>query len=123
MSVYAEAVNRLREIEQAIQDELEGTMAEDLSPMQACVLAELRKRNGQKASALAASIGRPATSFTPILDSLERQNLLARRPDPDDRRAIQVWLTDIGARACGAIVPALERVEKRFATEPAWVVG
>lgn len=50
---------------------------------------------------LARTLGVDRTVMTYLLDELEGAGLVARRPDPTDRRARQVLLTDTGrARLC-----------------------
>jgi DNA-binding MarR family transcriptional regulator len=58
------------------------------------ILRALYERDGQHASELARAVGRAATSFTPNLDKLEEKNLVERRPDPTDRRAVHIYLTE-----------------------------
>lgn len=65
------------------------------------VLAEAE--NGTRGSqlALAQSLGVDRTVMTYLLDDMERAGLVERRPDPADRRARQVVLTEHGrARLC-----------------------
>src|SRR5690349_5898059 len=52
------------------------------------------QQDEQRAGDLAQAIGRPTTSFTPILDGLERKGFIARRADPRDRRAVRIYLTE-----------------------------
>jgi len=47
-------------------------------------------------SQLANAVGRPVTSFTPILDHIEAQKLIKRFPHPSDRRAVIINLTEQG---------------------------
>ncbi len=58
------------------------------------ILRALYEQDGQHASELARAVGRAATSFTPILDKLQHKDLIQRRPDPADRRAVRIFLTD-----------------------------
>lgn len=58
------------------------------------ILRALYERDGQHASELARAVGRAATSFTPNLDKLQEKGLIERRPDPTDRRAVHIYLTD-----------------------------
>ncbi len=60
------------------------------------ILRALYEHDGQHASELAHALGRLPTSFTPILDKLEQKELIERRPDPADRRAIHIYLTAKG---------------------------
>ena len=45
---------------------------------------------------------RSSGGMTQILDRLERAGLVARAPDPDDRRKVLVELTDEGLRTADA---------------------
>ncbi|MEV4096243.1 MarR family winged helix-turn-helix transcriptional regulator [Streptosporangium saharense] len=49
--------------------------------------------------AIAHKAGLDKSTLTPVLDQLERQELIERRPDPADRRARVVTMTDAGRRA------------------------
>ncbi|HVU12753.1 MAG TPA: MarR family transcriptional regulator [Phototrophicaceae bacterium] len=62
------------------------------------ILRALYERDGQHASELARAVGRAATSFTPNLDKLQQKNYIERRPDPTDRRAVHIYLTDLAER-------------------------
>lgn len=57
------------------------------------ILRALYEQDGQHASELANAVGRAATSFTPNLDKLQDKDLIERRPDPSDRRAVRIFLT------------------------------
>jgi DNA-binding MarR family transcriptional regulator len=48
-------------------------------------------------------------SVTYLVDSLERDNLVARRPHPTDRRVTWVELTPAGIEVCEELVPAMAR--------------
>ena len=48
-------------------------------------------------------------SITYLVDSLERDNLVARRPHPTDRRVTWVELTPDGITTCETLVPAMAR--------------
>jgi DNA-binding MarR family transcriptional regulator len=63
------------------------------------ILRALYDQDGQHASELARAVGRAATSFTPILDKLQQKGLIERRPDPADRRAVRIYLTDKGQKS------------------------
>jgi DNA-binding MarR family transcriptional regulator len=44
-------------------------------------------------------------SITSLLDTLERRGLVARRPDPDDRRRLLISLTGEGRQVVDAFLP------------------
>ena len=48
-------------------------------------------------------------SVTYLVDSLERDGLVARRPHPTDRRVTWVELTPEGIKTCETLVPAMAR--------------
>ena len=60
------------------------------------ILRALYEQDGQHASELANAVGRAATSFTPNLDKLQDKDLIERKPDPGDRRAVRIFLTEKG---------------------------
>jgi DNA-binding MarR family transcriptional regulator len=60
------------------------------------VLAALASEDGRKPGALAAWLSANGSSMTDLLDQLEEQELIQRRADPDDRRALRVYLTAKG---------------------------
>jgi MarR family transcriptional regulator, organic hydroperoxide resistance regulator len=75
------------------------------------ILRALYERNGQHASELARAVGRAATSFTPNLDKLQQKALIERRPDPTDRRAVHIYLTDQAEKYREDVVKSAERVD------------
>jgi DNA-binding MarR family transcriptional regulator len=54
-------------------------------------------------------------AMTARLDRLERAGLIRRRPDPNDRRAIRVELTENGSKAWGAAVDVQAAKERSIA--------
>jgi len=58
---------------------------------------------------------RPST-FTGVLDRLERRGLVARRAYPSDRRSILVDLTPAGSAAAARVVGAFADLERRIGT-------
>ena len=85
-----------------------------LSPLEWYVLRVLYEKDGQHASELAQAVGRAATSFTPNLDNLEKKGLIERRPDPCDRRAVHIHLTEAG-RACREdVIASAEEVDAKL---------
>lgn len=88
-----------------------------ISIFQMLTLNELYKQDGQRASDLAAAVGRAATSFTPLLDALQAAGLICRKPHKKDRRSVQMWLTDEGKALRKDIVGHMDVVEARIAKE------
>lgn len=82
------------------------------------VLSRLRigTENGRSSPGeLAAELELSSGAMTTRLDRLEEAGLVRRLPDPDDRRAVIVELTDEGRRAWDATVEVQARREAFFA--------
>jgi MarR family transcriptional regulator, organic hydroperoxide resistance regulator len=76
------------------------------------ILRALLEEDSRHASELARSVGRAATSFTPILDKLQEKGLIERKADPSDRRAVRITLTDKARQQKRAITEVANRIEK-----------
>ena len=75
------------------------------------ILRALYEQDGQHASELAHAVGRAATSFTPNLDKLQNKGLIERRPDPSDRRAVHIHLTEKGRRYEADVVRSADEID------------
>jgi DNA-binding MarR family transcriptional regulator len=71
---------------------------------------------GGPASQLAAAgrLGIDRTTMVAFLDTLEDRGLVARRPDPDDRRRNVVVLTETGRTVLRDATRASDEAERRF---------
>jgi DNA-binding MarR family transcriptional regulator len=63
---------------------------------------------------LVAATGQKPSTLTGILDRLERRDLVARRPNPADRRSVVVELTPAGRAAGERVAVAFAHVEARL---------
>lgn len=79
------------------------------------ILRALYEEDGQHASELARAVGRAATSFTPNLDKLQDKGLIERRPDPNDRRAVHIYLTAAGKECKDSVIDAARQIDERIA--------
>jgi DNA-binding MarR family transcriptional regulator len=68
----------------------------DLTPSQARALRVLERHGVMRPSELSEHLHIAARSATEVIDDLEAKGLLARHPDPDDRRATRLELTARG---------------------------
>lgn len=70
---------------------------------------------------LSAALGVTARNVTTIVDGLEREGLIVRRPDPTDRRAIRLELTPKGREHIAEVHAVRREIEERFfaALDPA----
>ena len=75
----------------------------DINPSQLRALRVLMRRGGMRLSQLSDHLHIAARSATEVVDALETRALVERRPDPDDRRATLVTLTEHGTSVLDAI--------------------
>ncbi|MFK4762247.1 MarR family winged helix-turn-helix transcriptional regulator [Microbacterium sp. ZW T5_45] len=86
---------------------LRRTRAVDaMSDAQLAVLMTLRLHGRRTISALAERERVAAPSMTSLINGLEEQGLVTRTPDDEDRRRVQVDITDAGA---GIVERTIER--------------
>ncbi len=82
---------------------------------QYAVLRLLDLEKGRRLTSLSKRLLRSKSSITRIVDQLERDELVRRAPDPDDRRAQRVYLTPAGAARYAQAHVAHERsLQQRF---------
>lgn len=70
-------------------------------PAHSAVFAHIDVESGTRLSTLAARANITPQAMGELVDDLERLDYIVRRPDPDDRRAKRIILTERG-RACVA---------------------
>lgn len=94
-------------------DQIYGQVVEPLglTVIEWYILRALFEQDGQHASELARAVGRAATSFTPILDKLQGKDLIERRPDPADRRAVRIYLTDKAQKSRSKVEDSAKQVD------------
>ena len=73
-----------------------GTLG--LEPRHYALLRAVRGRDGQSQQAVADRLQIPPSTMVALVDHLERQGWLERRPDPTDRRTRQLHLTRRGGQ-------------------------
>ena len=66
------------------------------------------------ARALAEATAQHPSTLTGVLDRLERRGLVARRPNPADRRSTLIEPTAAGAAAVGRVTAAFAALEARL---------
>jgi DNA-binding MarR family transcriptional regulator len=87
----------------------------ELTVIEWYILRALYENDGQHASELARAVGRAATSFTPNLDKLQDKNLVERRADPADRRAVRIYLTDKAMTIRKSVLDSVKKLDDRIA--------
>jgi DNA-binding MarR family transcriptional regulator len=95
----------------AVNDEMSGC---GLSMARTKVLMRLREQGPTRQSVLAADFGLSPHSITDVVDALEQQGLAERRPDPTDRRAKLVAITEAGEACLGVASASRERLLKQI---------
>ncbi|AGL02787.1 MarR family winged helix-turn-helix transcriptional regulator [Desulfoscipio gibsoniae] len=68
----------------------------NLTPPQFSVLAFLWKNDGQSQIQLGTALEMDRTTTSGIIDRMENQGLVIRRPNPEDRRVFMIYLTEAG---------------------------
>lgn len=81
----------------------------DLSPHQARALRVVHRHESARMGTIAAHLRVAPRSVTDVLDGLEERGLVRRVPDPQDRRATCVELTDAGHALIAEMDVARER--------------
>ena len=78
------------------------------------LLARLARRDGLTQAELAEMLDIQPISLTRLVDRLDEQGLVERRPHPSDRRANQVFLTPAGRGAFEAFTPLANTMAERI---------
>jgi DNA-binding MarR family transcriptional regulator len=84
-----------------------------VTPEEWVLLNRLWARDGQRPAELAESTIRDRSTVTRLLDGMVSKGLVRRETDPDDRRAIQTWLTPEGIALKKQLIPVAEGLLKR----------
>jgi DNA-binding MarR family transcriptional regulator len=76
---------------------------QDLTPPQLWALQNIEGAGSLKVSPLAACLGLSMGATSTLVDRLVARDLVTRRQDPEDRRAVFVSITEKGAQAVGMV--------------------
>lgn len=106
--MYFGVLNEIGIIEQLSRTLLEARLPDGLIAPHFTVLNHLiRVHDGRTPLELARAFQVPKTSMSHTLAGLERHELVEMRPNPDDRRSKQVWLTEQGRAVREGTIAAL----------------
>jgi DNA-binding MarR family transcriptional regulator len=86
----------------------------DITPSQSRALNVLIRHGTMRPSELSEHLRIAPRSTTEVVDGLQERGLVQRRPDPGDRRATLVALTEQGADLSKAIQAARDADAERF---------
>ncbi len=94
----------LRSVARRLRDTSQETLTPwDITPSQLRALRVLRRFGKMRLSKLSDHLHIAPRSTTEVVDALETRGLMQRQPDPGDRRATLVELTEHGASILDAI--------------------
>ena len=83
----------------------ERNTIDDLTWSQFAVLEALYHLGPMTQGEISAKVLKSGSNMTTVIDNLERDSLVRRERDADDRRVIHVHLTDEGSRKIEAVLP------------------
>jgi len=90
-----------------------GRAGHEITPEEWGLLNRLWERDGQRQAELADATIRDRTTVTRLLDGMVEKGLVRRETDPDDRRAVQTWLTPEGRALRRELIPLTEDLLRR----------
>ena len=98
----------LKQAHSLLIDHLEPTLAASgFTFTQWVVLMHLREGLAINATVLCAQLRHDSGALTRVLDQLEARGLVRRERSREDRRSVDLRLTDLGCRTIEALVPAV----------------
>jgi DNA-binding MarR family transcriptional regulator len=106
-----DVARRLRRSMMRLTRTLRQYDTDDLTPTLASSLFTIAREGPLTLGELARSERMTNPSITAVVEKLTRQDLIERRPDPDDRRVVRVAVTTTGRR----------RVDARRTQRTAWL--
>jgi DNA-binding MarR family transcriptional regulator len=91
------------------------SLTENLSTQRLRILGSLRERGPRIMSDLKTELGVTATNITALVDALEQDGLVVRRPHPSDRRATIIELAPGSCELASECTAYKDRVAELFA--------
>jgi DNA-binding MarR family transcriptional regulator len=82
----------------------------ELKPAYIGTLMSLWNEDGLKLIELGRRAGLEPSTMTGLIDRMERDDLVKRVPDPDDRRVLKIFLTDAGRTIEDTMARAVDHV-------------
>lgn len=98
----------------ALRQALAATGAAQIRPSYLGVLIVLWQEDGLQSAALGRRAGLEPSSMTGILDRMERDRLIERVADPEDRRAQRIFLTESGREYEAPVGCAVSRMLEKL---------
>ena len=94
----------------ALKKEFASSGVEQVKPAYLGVLMSLWQEDGLKVIELGKKAGLEPSTMTGLLDRMERDQLVARGTDPNDRRVLRINLTKAGRQVRDPVLKVVERV-------------
>lgn len=88
-----------------------------VTPAQGLILIFLLEEDALKSTVLGERAGLDSATLTGIIDRLERRDLVRRRKNPSDRRAIRICLSDRGAQIAKEIYTETKTANQAFLSD------
>ncbi|AZV50152.1 MULTISPECIES: MarR family transcriptional regulator [Bacillus] len=105
----------LQALFQKIQPEMLDSMEKQgITPAQLFVLASLKKNGSLKISEIAERMEVKPSAVTLMADRLEQKNLIVRKHNTQDRRVINISLTDEGDRKFEDVLAGRKAIMARY---------
>lgn len=97
-----------------LQRWIEAETAGGMSSAQSGVLFHLGRNDGALIGEVAAALNAAPSAMTGLIDRMARAGLVERRPDPDDRRAQRLYITEAGRAARETARAGLDAINARL---------
>jgi len=94
----------------ALKKEFASSGVGQVKPAYLGVLMSLWQEDGLKVIELGKKAGLEPSTMTGLLDRMERDELLARAPDANDRRVLRIYLTKAGRQVREPVLKVVDRV-------------
>jgi DNA-binding MarR family transcriptional regulator len=94
----------------ALKKEFASSGVGQVKPAYLCVLMSLWRADGLKVIELSKKAGLEPSTMTGLLDRMERDELVARAADLNDRRVLRINLTKTGRQVRDPVLKVVERV-------------
>ena len=102
--------NTAKTLEKALDAELLSTYG--LSSSQWKIIAALAIHSGLNQKELADFLSLDASSLVPVIDKMEQNQFLIRKPNPKDRRHNRIFITKKSESAINSIVDAILKLRR-----------
>jgi DNA-binding MarR family transcriptional regulator len=85
-----------------------------MEPREFALLRAIEPAEGISQQALAERLHTQPSRVVTMVDALERRGLVERRPNPDDRRARELYLTEEGRKVLASAFKQASQLEQRL---------